>query len=252
MLGLFVLREKMRGPRTALAYGSAPNDGRSVYGADQKFSPAAMVLTGGVVVLVGLGLFTVGTAIVKEVTPTIIEATNIKKPLPPPPPEPEVKKAPDVQKPETAVLTPVPDFNIPTKTDFTAKPVEENLIQPLTNDAGTSVVEYVEPLKPADPPKIVDPIMVKVQPDPRYAAKFQPDYPSTMIRMELEGTVNVKVLVGADGRVKQVQVLHATDPAFAKATERQALSSWRFKPATKDGVPYESWYTTKVIFKLNT
>lgn len=252
MLGLFVLREKVRGPRTALAYGTAPDDGRSVYGADKKFSPTAMMLTSGIVALVGLGLLSMNTDII-AVEDMPFEGTFIElEELPPPPPPVEVKEKAEPQKPESMVTAPTPRTAIPTNNDFTAKPVEENLIQPVTFDAGTSVVEDVEPVKPVDPPKLPDPVLVKVQPDPRYASKFQPDYPSTMIRMELEGSVNVKVLVGTDGRVKQVQVLNATDPAFAKATERQALSSWRFKPATKDGVPYETWYTTKVIFKLNT
>ena len=46
----------------------------------------------------------------------------------------------------------------------------------------------------------------------------------------------LRILVGTDGRVRQVQILNATDPDFARATEKQALKAWRFKPATRDGV----------------
>lgn len=251
MLGLFVLREKMRGPRAVTATASDYMAGRNVYGADQKFSPTALLLTGGAVALVGLGLLTVGTAVVKETLPTIITATNIKIPPPPPPPKAEPKKEVNPAKAEATVTAPTPRVDTPTTNEFKAPIADPEVSQPLTFDPGTRVVEAVEPLKLIDPPKLPDPVLVKVKPDPRYMSKFQPDYPSSMVRMELEGRVSLKVLVGADGRVKQVQILSATDPAFASATERQALNSWRFKPATKDGVPYESWYTTSVIFQLD-
>lgn len=252
MLGLFVLREKMRGPRTASATVSDYMAGSNVYGADQKFSPSALLLTGGAVVLVGFGLLTVGTAVVKEKGITIIEGTNIAVTKPLPPPQPKEKKVePDPAKPQSAVTAPVPRTETPTNSDFIVAASDPEVTQPLTFDPGTRVVGAVEPIKPIDPPKLPDPVMVNVQRDMRYASKFQPDYPSSMVRMELEGKVSLKVLVGTDGRVKQVQILSATEPAFASATERQALNSWRFKPATKDGVPYETWYTTSVIFKLD-
>jgi periplasmic protein TonB len=71
------------------------------------------------------------------------------------------------------------------------------------------------------------------------------------LRLEIEGSVTVRVLIGTDGRVRQVQVVRATDPEFAKATERQALRAWRFKPATRDGVPVEDWQTLTVRFDIN-
>jgi periplasmic protein TonB len=48
-----------------------------------------------------------------------------------------------------------------------------------------------------------------------------------------------------------VQILKASDSDFAKATEKQALNSWRFKPATRDGVPVEDWQTLTVRFDIN-
>ena len=39
--------------------------------------------------------------------------------------------------------------------------------------------------------------------------------------------------------------------AFAKATEKQALKAWRFKPATRDGIAVEDWQTLTVRFDIN-
>ena len=255
MLGLFVLRKKMRGPRTAFAYssvpnGSAANDGRNIYGMDQKASPTAMLLTGGIVALVGLGLLSMNADYIMEPKgPVIIEARNI--PIPPPPaPKRVVEKDP----PKTDIFIPKPVIDIPVTVTNPVAPIDSGPYGGFDSETGGDMMgggtgEGIVPTKPIDP--IIDPVFIKVRPDLRYAAKFQPDYPSAMQREQREGTVSVKVLVGTDGRVKQVQILSATDPAFAAATERQALKSWRFKPATKDGTPYEEWYTTRVIFKLD-
>lgn len=61
----------------------------------------------------------------------------------------------------------------------------------------------------------------------------------------------MKVLVGIDGRVKAVELVSADDPGFAEATRRQALRHWRFRPATRDGVPVESWRTMTVRFRMD-
>ncbi|OHT17736.1 Gram-negative bacterial tonB protein [Sphingomonas haloaromaticamans] len=71
-----------------------------------------------------------------------------------------------------------------------------------------------------------------------------------MARQEIEGVVVVRVLIGADGRVKAVEQVSTTDPAFFEATKRQALRAWRFRPATRDGVAVESWRTMRVKFEM--
>jgi protein TonB len=94
------------------------------------------------------------------------------------------------------------------------------------------------------------PVLKLARPDPRYAASLQPEYPSSMIRAELEGAVTVRVLVGTDGRVKQVETVSASSGAFEEATRRHALRSWRFLPATRGGVAEESWREMTVRFRL--
>lgn len=58
------------------------------------------------------------------------------------------------------------------------------------------------------------------------------------------------MLIGTDGRVKQVERVSAASEAFWQATERQALSRWRFRPALRDGVAVESWRTMTVRFEM--
>jgi protein TonB len=130
-----------------------------------------------------------------------------------------------------------------------------------TLDTGT-IVDYVAPpippvggmgevIKKSDPP-ITVPIRIGAKVDPRYASALQPDYPPALARNEIEGTATVRVLIGPDGRVKQVEKVRATEDGFFEATRRQALAKWRFKPATEDGKPVEAWREMTVRFELKT
>ena len=60
----------------------------------------------------------------------------------------------------------------------------------------------------------------------------------------------IRVLIGTDGRVKQVERVSAASDAFFAAAEHQALTKWRFKPATSDGTPIEQWKTMSLRFEL--
>jgi protein TonB len=99
-----------------------------------------------------------------------------------------------------------------------------------------------------DPPP--DPVRLDAQFDPRFGDRLQPPYPLSEQRMGAEGRVTLKVLIGTDGRVKAVRQIAAASPAFFEATEKHALRNWRFKPATVDGKPVESWKQMTVRFEL--
>tara|TARA_R110000824_G_scaffold195974_3_gene378931 strand:+ start:1334 stop:1996 length:663 start_codon:yes stop_codon:yes gene_type:complete len=103
-----------------------------------------------------------------------------------------------------------------------------------------------------DPIKIApDSVIVGARLNPRYAEHFQPSYPVGQLRREREGEVSVRVLVGTDGRVKDIQLIESPHEDFWTATRKQALGKWRFTAATKDGKPIESWMTLKVRFEIN-
>lgn len=164
-----------------------------------------------------------------------------------PPPEPKVdkpKNTPEIEpifKPKQIVETLQPPKERPT--------VTENDTATGTIFDGTGGDDATEIVR--DLPKPPMPIFKAALRDPRFARDFQPDYPLGKLRLEIEGTVTLRVLVGTDGRVRQVQILKASDTDFAKATEKQALRAWRFKPATRDGLPVEDWQTLTVRFDIN-
>lgn len=79
---------------------------------------------------------------------------------------------------------------------------------------------------------------------------LQPPYPASEIRAQRGGRVQVRVTIGTDGRVTAVEMLSATSDAFWRATERQALTRWRFRPATEDGRPVVATKVLTVTFRI--
>lgn len=154
-------------------------------------------------------------------------------------PEPPVTKAPPraVDRPKPLVE---PDTRASSESDLVTR-IEPVPSQP--GNGGTGVRVEPEPT-PSPTPVLVDPVLSTG------VRELQPPYPSQLLRIGTEGKAVVRVLVGTDGRVRQVAVISADDPLFAEATERHALRRWRFKPATRDGVPVESWKQLTVRFEI--
>ncbi|MFC3578613.1 energy transducer TonB [Sphingomonas hylomeconis] len=186
--------------------------------------------------------------IVKSIDKTFI-ARPIPLPVDPPPlPDPKPKTETKVRT-EQRVIDPPPRQR-PTLTETVAPTNTGNFFEPgppgldggVTGGTGTIEPPYI-------PPHV--PVLVGARPDPRFAKAFQPAYPPGERRAEREGRVTVRVLIGTDGRVKQVERVSAASEAFFAATREQALAKWRFTPATRDGIPQEVWRTMSVSFVLD-
>ena len=181
--------------------------------------------------------------IIQHVVPDkVLKGYSVPPPAPPPPP-PTLKPEPPRANPiETQVVRTDPIVPVrPAEVDFTTTAVP-GLPPPLDFGNGDALT-----LRPVDPPKSA-PVLTGAQPDAR--VDFQPLYPSEERRTGREGVVTLRVLIGVDGRVREVERVAAASDAFWRVTQERALGKWRFKPATRDGVPYESWKTMTVRFRL--
>jgi periplasmic protein TonB len=99
---------------------------------------------------------------------------------------------------------------------------------------------------PIDPPK--DPVIV----GPRFVGRnAQPPYPPGMQRLNIEGAVTVRVLVGIDGRPVRIEAVKVDQEAFFAATRDWGMRKWVFAPATRDGEPFQEWRTMTVRFEMN-
>lgn len=204
----------------------------------------AIAINGG---LLALAVLT-ATTVVTRIEDRPFEATAV--PIePPPPPIDEVKPVERVD-PNPAPVPPI--YTPPAPIPVPGPVITSTNIMPTT----------MPPLMPAPPapsatgtgsPVTVAsplPVMVNASIDPRYRADFQPDYPAFERNQARDGVVVLRVLVGANGRVSAVEQVSATSDAFFEATKRRALSKWRFRPATRDGVAVESWREMTVRFNM--
>ncbi|MDO9363351.1 MAG: TonB family protein [Sphingopyxis sp.] len=215
---------------------------RNSYGSDNRRHPVAALLAVGLPVAMVAAVALSPMIIVHKPISDPSEWTSVILPTPQ---SPEPKADPQTQKktvesPITTVKTPFK----PVTPDSTFTGPERGYELPAGPGTGTAQVlpEVVE--LPA-PPKLV-----LAQLDQRYMGVFQPDYPARAQREGIEGIAIVRVLIGTDGRVKAVELVSADDPAFFEATKRRALAKWRFKAATRGGVPEESWKEMRVRFEI--
>jgi TonB family protein len=68
--------------------------------------------------------------------------------------------------------------------------------------------------------------------------KIDPKYPPTLIRDHVEGEVVLYAVIRRDGSVDSIQLVRGVDEQL-DANAMNALSQWKFRPATKEGTPIE-------------
>ena len=219
------------------------------YTGGRRFNP------GGLAAAVGINAAVVGALMFAGVqvagTPDEPPITIIDIPVTPPP-EPKKSEPRPLEKTSSTqpvVVDPIVEVTQPLNPD----PIgTTEVITPVTPGplVGTSAGPGTGEGVVVDPPVPPAPMLVGPALDPRYARELQPPYPPSEQREGNDGRVTVRVRIGADGRVKEVQRVSATSDAFFRATEEQARRRWRFRPATRDGVAEEAWKTMAVTFVL--
>lgn len=151
--------------------------------------------------------------------------------------------------PVIAVPEPVPDEQAQTQTIATVDQMAEAL-EPLTmTDIGAGVGEgdsLVVDLPAGDVAPAPDEF-IAVDEEPVRLRIDNPVYPDVALAAGIEGTVVVRVLVGTDGKVKDVMVLEGPE-ALREAADRCARTSvW--KPAVVENKPIAVWVMMPVTFK---
>jgi TonB family protein len=86
--------------------------------------------------------------------------------------------------------------------------------------------------------------------EPEEIDRVVPRYPSGARRAGIEGRVVVRGIVRRDGTIDNVEVIRDLPYGLGDAA-RQAVSRWRFRPATYRGEPIDVYYTVTVNFRLH-
>lgn len=110
---------------------------------------------------------------------------------------------------------------------------------------------YIDPqvfpaLSTAPPPRIRVGGNVQVA---KIIHKVSPVYPNEARAAHIEGAVVFHVVIGTDGKVKEMTTISG-DPALAKAAD-DALRQWQYQPTLLNGTPVEVDTTVTLDFRLN-
>lgn len=196
----------------------------------------------GAATTIVLGAVAAMLAYQPQIVERLKDDTTLIQIVPPKPPEPvdPVEPKQQVRQPQSQQPQSIDPL---VKTDTTQTVYVTPLPQP---------PQLPQPPLPPGPETIAprQPVLIAAAIDGRRSGDLQPPYPAGLERAEVEGSVTVRVEVGIDGRVTAVELIRASDPGFFDATRETALRKWRFKPATRDGVPFSSWVTKTVTFRI--
>jgi TonB family protein len=84
---------------------------------------------------------------------------------------------------------------------------------------------------------------------PEEVDRVVPRYPAMARRAGVEGSVVVRGIVRRDGTIDDVEIIKDL-PFGLGQSARDAVSQWRFRPATVRGEPIDVYYTVTVNFRL--
>jgi protein TonB len=215
---------------------------RRAIGAGRNSRNTLMLVVVGHIALVAVALTTKMTIdrVIDE-PPLIVDTI---KPEDPPKPEPKPNTEPATQSHAVSRLDteqPIIPVDIP---------LERVLVEP--GDSGPTDVAVgprIEPLPPAE----VQPAHVPVRAGPVLRtsdANLRPPYPTDKLRAEEEATLRLKLTIDDKGRVVAVDPVGKADPSFLEAARRHLIRSWRYKPATVDGVATGTTMVISLSFRL--
>ncbi|WP_187770789.1 energy transducer TonB [Cognatilysobacter lacus] len=169
--------------------------------------------------------------------------TKIKDNPPPPKPEPIRVK---VEQTHTASSQPhAPDRPHPTELPPIADHAEAGDFVVPPDDSHDTAHETGGDQRPADDGKPLTGAHLE------YATNPAPGYPREELLNGDTGTVLLEVLVEVDGRPLEVSISRSSGHrALDLAAKRAVLSSWRFKPAMRNGQAVQAIGLVPVEFKL--
>jgi len=194
-----------------------------------------------VVVLHGLLFWAINSGLARKFVKVIkgpVEAVLLeetKPDIPPPPPPPPPKNLPP---PPPAYVPPV-DIQVAAPTPVNAIAAVSNTPQPVAPPSPLPVQSNPAPAAPVVTAAVIS-----------ASGCEKPEYPSASKRLEEEGTVQLKFLVGVDGKVIESAVEKSSGFRRLDEAARAGLSKCQFKPGTVDGKPQQSWASMKYTWRL--
>jgi len=107
--------------------------------------------------------------------------------------------------------------------------------------------DIVRPVARPTPTPAPIPVSSGVQ-EAKLIHRVTPAYPPIAIRMRLSGSVHMAAIIGADGRIRELQVL--SGPPILTQAAVSAVREWVYSPTMLSGAPVEVMTDITVTFEL--
>lgn len=163
---------------------------------------------------------------------------------PPPEPPPETREQPRERARRVPIPMPeVPEIVEPLDRTEVVAPVDVPVLR--ISDLPPIAIPDAPPEPPADGP-------MEVGGDVTAPVKTHaplPRYPEMARRARIQGTVIVRAVIGADGIVRDVEVIKGLPMGLTDAAV-DAVRRWRFAPARLNGRPVDVYFDLSVTFGL--
>lgn len=176
---------------------------------------------------------------------------------PPPPPKgnptPRTNRPRRITKPDeppAIVPTSIPDVPPERPPDVPFDPTAPDGVEggsPDGVDGGVAGGVGSAPVRKKNQPVVVE----KDAPLPIPSlVKTPPRYPGSLERKGVHGSVQVRYVIGKDGKVSHIEVVQTSHELFTRAT-LEAMKTWQFQPLEIDGEKVEVIHEVTVFFVLN-
>ena len=217
----------------------------------------------GVLVLHGLALWLLQSGLLHRVVELVVPVEAVSEvivppiPVPVPPPPPVAAPRPlrstmPAAMPAAANPPPAPQLAAPVNPDPAPNAPTAVAV------AATPVPAITQPVSPAPVAARTETRAVTPAPPrlelPSSAADYlhnpKPVYPPLSKRLGEQGTVQVRVLIGADGVPQQGEIQQSSNFDRLDQAALATVLAWRYVPGKRAGTPEAMWFTVPIAFVL--
>ena len=164
-------------------------------------------------------------------------------PPPPPPPKPQQKTPTVAPAPQlVAINDPTPAPNAPVGVIEPPQP-----LPPITAPVAPAppAPPAPPPAPPAPPPRVELPSS-----DADYLQNPKPPYPPMSKRLNEQGSVIMRVLIGADGMPQKAEIRKSSGFDRLDQSAATTVMKWRYVPGKRAGVAEAMWFNVPINFVL--
>ncbi len=167
---------------------------------------------------------------------------NEPPPSPSPEPKPQLKAATTAPTPPPqAIDDPTPSPNAPVGVIEPPAPLPP-IAAPI---APAPPAPAVLPPAPPAPPRVEQPSS-----DADYLQNPKPPYPSMSKRLNEQGSVIMRVLIGADGLPQKAEIRKSSGFNRLDQSAATTVMKWRYVPGKRAGVAETMWFNVPINFVL--